>query len=284
MTALPPTSTVGAPDQGRASSAAAGCDRLEGSGGRKAELGRSAGGHGVVVRSPATLAAADVRALQILAQQWAAIEEEGAGRRHRLVVSWCRELRGLEAVEKRSRAQGRWARGPVDLMAVLRLDRDEVRNCRVLAWLLDPAAAHGLGTRLLADVLAIVSGRAGGPAPDIDALSDARVLVEVQRDNTRADVVAFGEGWALVIEAKINAGEQPEQGRRLEQMWPIDTNPVFCFLTRDGREMTTGSAAWAPLRWSQVALLLRQALDRSPHDARGRPAAEEYLRALEIHL
>jgi len=153
-----------------------------------------------------------------------------------------------------------------------------------LAWLLDPVAAHGLGTRLLAAVLATASAGAGTAVPDVNALADARVLVEEQPDKTRAGIVASVEGWSLVIEAKINAGERPEQGRRLEQLWQDHTNPLFCFHTRDGRKMTTGSTVWAPLRWSDVALLLREALGESPDDALGRPAAEEYLRALDIHL
>lgn len=218
-----------------------------------------------------------------VARQWDLVSRRASAGAHdaarRDVVRWLADLQRLEAAERSSRAAGRWVRGPADLMAVLRLHRDEVRNCRVLGWLLDPAAAHGLGVRMLRAVLDQV---APGVAASDDTLADVVVVLEDGREDTRADIVARGDGWSLVIEAKIDAAEGDRQGERLERLWG-DGNPSFCFLTRDGRAMTTGSPRWLPLRWSDIARHLRAALGDAPA-ASGRAAAKEYLRALETHL
>src|SRR4051794_35670092 len=77
-----------------------------------------------------------------MTRRWDAIER---GR----VERWNDQFASMHLLQRELQAAGRWVRGPEDLMGVLRLGRDEVRNCRVLAWLFDPLGAHGLGDRFL---------------------------------------------------------------------------------------------------------------------------------------
>ena len=153
-----------------------------------------------------------------------------------------------------------------------------------LAWLLQVDGSHGVGEnflrRLLNDWLQSAEQTKFGD------LKTTSVVTEEARDGTRADVIVRGPNWTVVIEAKIGAGEQDQQGRRLEEGWQHE-EPLFIFLTRGGtRQMRTGSEVWLPYSWAQVMSHLRYALAASGDptiDHRGRPAAREFLRTLEAY-
>ncbi|GAA2014227.1 hypothetical protein GCM10009719_26110 [Nocardioides kribbensis] len=77
-----------------------------------------------------------------------------------------------------------------------------------------------------------------------------------ERGKTRADLVIYGTGWTLVVEAKTFAVEQPEQLDRLYRLWTDDPDPQFVFLTRGERDQKTAEVSagrWTPLTWEQVA-------------------------------
>ena len=58
----------------------------------------------------------------------------------------------MQAAQQRIVRSGGWAQGPSSLMAVLDLTRNEVMNCRVVRWLLDPLARHEIGARFIAEL------------------------------------------------------------------------------------------------------------------------------------
>jgi hypothetical protein len=229
------------------------------------------------------------RQFALLQEAWEALTGSLAAQERAEIATWPGRLRQLAAIVAKSKTAGRWTRGPTDLLGVLRLERDEVRNCRVLAWLLDPAGAHGLGVSFLKALLSDLYARAPCTLPADAVLEDAWVIDEEWRNGTRADVVVraprLGGGTlAIVIEAKISAAEGHRQGARLEELWgDPETETLFCFLTRNGRPMATGSPVWVTLRWTDLAHHLATCLQKSRH-GRGRPAAEEYQRSLERHL
>lgn len=195
------------------------------------------------------------------------------------------EVDRLRAAEWSLRQRGRWVAGPTTLLEVLRLDGDEVRNCRVVRWLLDPLAPHGYGTDALSAVLTIIRERSavsGASPPDFPFPERASLMVEEARGDARADIVVNGPGWQVVIEAKIFASEGDRQGARLAELWPGAT---YVFLTRDGKAMRSGGdEEWVPLSWGDLLAAVRSVVARSSNKVHGsesvrraRSAAHDYL-------
>lgn len=163
--------------------------------------------------------------------------------------TWPTAMAGMAAARARIVDAGQWVSGPADLMAVLGIGRKEVINCRMVAWLLDPLARHGVGTRLLSSLAAELDLDIGDP-------TRVRVAVEVTKPNgSRADIVLYTPEGQVVIEAKIDAGEGDEQAAVLEHAWDGEALG-FVFLTIDGG--SPGSARhdgerWRTLRWAWIA-------------------------------
>ncbi len=188
----------------------------------------------------------------------------------------------LMAEQKRLRRLGGWVTGPSSLMAVLGLRHDEVHNCRVVAWLLDPLARHGLGVRIFTSFVHDVL-----PTEKID-VTTVRPALEVSRTESRADIVFAGLEPTVVIEAKINAGEGELQGARLERDWPDAT---LVFLTRQGIAVpgtARDPARWRPYSWYRLAYHAESALQSRSSDSVGeresRLAVAEWIRHVKEAL
>jgi hypothetical protein len=69
-------------------------------------------------------------------------------RSHRL-VQWRKQVNEMIQRQHDLQEQGRWFAGPGSILAILGRSRRETFHCRILAWLLDPMAPHGLKARLL---------------------------------------------------------------------------------------------------------------------------------------
>ena len=185
-------------------------------------------------------------AFQIMYADWLNLTR-GATR----VPAW--ELAIAEMVDEMHhlRASGRWRTGGRTLMHALGLHNDEVRLCRALAWLMTPDGWHGLGDLFLRDLLAAVG-------IEITDTTTASVVTEEVRGPTRADIVARVGSKTVLIEAKVSAGEQPEQADRLAAGWAGET-PSLVFLTPEGRTPTTAAESqgqWTGLAWRDVAKTL----------------------------
>jgi hypothetical protein len=190
-------------------------------------------------------------------------------------------LEALRRLEEQLVAAGQWAAGPATMFAALGLTGQELANCRFLGWLLDPLAPHGLGTRLLQRLLTHLNNLIGEDRlPTASTTARTTVVLEDARTGTRADLVLYGVGWTVVIEAKLGASEQPEQGMRLAREWPDAT---YVFLTRRGRPMeTAGDHDWTATTWTAIRQLVADTLHEAsppPTDATAtaRSAVRDYL-------
>lgn len=210
-----------------------------------------------------------------LSAAWIRIENRRRKREAWERTQWDAALSQLVETERSLRRLGRWTQGPSDLMDVLGLSHHEVRNCKVIRWLLDPTAPHGLGTSFLKRVL----DRLSDCSPDDDLsfrdLELAEVEVEEHRVDTRADIIIRETGRTILIEAKINAPEGDDQGHSLEERW-TDEHPVHVFLTLDRRPMDTGKRGWLPLSWGDLENDLDASLEEASGDSPGLHAAIEY--------
>lgn len=175
------------------------------------------------------------------------------------LAGWDAAIAEMAAEEAGLRAEGRWVTGPEDLLSVVGLARSELVHSAALAWLLDPRGRHGLGIGFLERFLARCF-----PEEVFAGLDDARCEVELPRGMARADIVIWGEDWMVLIENKVDAGEQPDQCDTYFQLFGEEVGPHFVFLTPSGRAPGTANgeaaAAFRSLSYPAVRDELRAAL------------------------
>lgn len=189
--------------------------------------------------------------------------------------------------------KGLWVSGPSDMLSVLGRARDELMHSRLIAWLLVPTNRHGLGRRFL-------TAFADRLWPDDQLLRSGLVTVETEESGSamdeqgalreaRADIVVRGEGVTIVIENKLDAGEQPAQCERLYWGWAAQAADArYVFLTPSGRgpmsaESDAATNAWTSLSYADVRDVLAGVLDASPAaTTAGRGTATQYLQTLRL--
>jgi hypothetical protein len=189
---------------------------------------------------------------------------------------------------------GRWVSGPEDLLTIIGRQRAELFHSRVLGWLMTPTGKHGMGSafllRLVRELWPDEEVGTGGPIViELEKSRSGVSTVSGETHEARADVVVSLERIVIVVENKLDAGEQPAQCERLYWAWrdsAVDSRWVY--LTITGRRPTTAYSdealsAWRTLSYAQVAVALDAALadtDRGELHP-GRAAALQYLTTLQ---
>jgi PD-(D/E)XK nuclease superfamily len=174
------------------------------------------------------------------------------------------------------RDEGRWRGGKHTLMQVLGIHYLELPLTAGLAWLLDPDGWHGLGGHVLSGLLDHLGLPPVVAHPVTVTREEARPAWQ-----TRADLLVRMPGSTLLFEAKVFSGEEDEQCDRLSKAWEPEA-PTRVFLTLDGRAPLTAvhsRGQWYPLTWTQVGVIIRDAIDRAPDCA---PGAREFLATIEM--
>jgi hypothetical protein len=188
----------------------------------------------------------DLDRFRALERSWTAAR---AARRIAVVAEWKRSLDQMRTTQASIVAADGWTAGPTSLMSVLGLTRNEVANCRVVRWILDPLSRHGLGTSMVTSIGEAIGQRPSNPEQVV-------VEAEVTRDETRADLFLWSpaDDWSVVVEAKVDAGEQWAQARRLEDNFPEANGFVFLTVGGERRPGTTESPErWTPMGWDWLA-------------------------------
>lgn len=222
---------------------------------------------------------------ELLQRHWQVVQNDRAAATERTVGAWRAHLGELTKTEQALRAAGRWRSGPKRLMDVLQVAWLEVPHCRVLAWLCDPNAHHGLGHGFVGRFLRAAAGVELGVDDRVEVRREEMRMVDGCR--TFADIVIRTPSTTVVVEAKIFAGEQPRQGFRLHSGWVDDAADVqYVFLTPDRRLPATAGGSdqdWTAFSWRELTELLAEALRESegPANSAGRGAVAEYLKTLE---
>ncbi|MCM1129995.1 MAG: PD-(D/E)XK nuclease family protein [Alistipes senegalensis] len=170
--------------------------------------------------------------------------------------------------------------GAINIWDVAGLKRDEVRNTAVLAWLLDCHGSHGQGNAFLKCFLeslrsipenkdAPVLGIKGSCLESVYRTMTERVFqkntTEDTRSSDRVDIVIEGNQFLLFVEAKIDAGEGPDQTGRYSQIvsdHAANRRSVLVFLTRDGRNAQAEAKGIATLSWGRLACYLEKAIKK----------------------
>jgi hypothetical protein len=211
----------------------------------------------------------------VAASEWRGLiagEEAGAAA---LVDRWRDTFDEAEQEQRRLAAAGLWLGGPPTLLAAIGQEYREVAMTAALGWLLRPDGQHGLGRAVL-DRL--------GAAVGVDVVGTVRVVLEEVRHDTRADLVVYGSGWTLVVEAKTFSSERPRQLDRIHELWAREAAPTFVFLTRGERQPVTAVESadlWHNRTWRQVAAFIRAAVAKTDAAAIA-PGVHDYVTTLEI--
>lgn len=156
-----------------------------------------------------------------------------------------------------------------DPWEVAGLERKEVRNTAVLAWLLDPEGTHGFGRLPLQTLLQTIRHNRNDIPEDYHRYCRVQVETNPTGDCTnRVDIEIDADNFLLFIEVKIDANEQPEQiaryckdaeHRAMSRPWTV------VFLTPQGKESQTLGSKFKPenvpcLSWRQLATNLENPL------------------------
>jgi hypothetical protein len=161
-------------------------------------------------------------------------------------------------------------RCPISLFRTMDHGRLETAHTRVLAWLLDPRKEHGFGDKLLAALLSRFDSVHVGRFHVERVASE--FSLEWSAGEGRFDVLAQGEWestgkrvpWTLVIEAKVDAGEEEGQLDNYDD-WlrshAADHEIYRVFLTPDGRAPDTGAEEWEPLSFLELVQSFRGVYD-----------------------
>lgn len=206
--------------------------------------------------------------------------------RKKVVSEWNRSMQGARAEHDELVKTGKWVSGPSHLLDVIGKARWETYHSAILAWLLNPIAPHGLGSRFLERFLTAID-------PGFEWAKDLSAVVprtEVWKGNSRADIVLLAPEFRVVVEVKVDADEQPKQCLRLFRDWTAGSpayETFFAFLTPHGdrRPKTAtdeATDAFTGLGFHQVEELLRQAMEIGPSRTEwpGRAVVDAYARTL----
>ncbi len=168
---------------------------------------------------------------------------------------WFNELRS-PLIESR---KGAFHCKPWDLAG---LNRDEVRNSSVLAWLLNPKGSHGLGGIALTPVLQKLHEHLPDKFPVVvDGYCCVRTEYNPDGEiSNRVDIEIDSKSFYLIIEVKINAWEGKDQIKRYGDIAAKQAGRrpwAIVFLTPSGRAAETAEdyskTNVLPLSWYELA-------------------------------
>lgn len=143
------------------------------------------------------------------------------------------------------------------------LQRKEVPNTAVLAWLLDPFGSHGFGKLPLQVLLRLIRSQNRHDIP-ADFSHSCHIQTEVcptGDEANRVDIEISADNFFLLIEVKIDAGEQEQQIARYcrdAEIRAVNRPWAVVFLTPQGRRPLSGNSKLPVesvpcLSWRQLA-------------------------------
>lgn len=204
------------------------------------------------------------------------------------IDAWKRCFHEFVERQQQLRASGQWISGPSDLLGVIGKSRRETYHSAVLAWLLDPGAPHGLSTRFLEAILKECRPKA---AIGAESLASTVTECEVARSKSRADIVVWSRDVTIVVEAKVDHVERPEQCDDLYADFREEQDALFVFLTPDGRKPKTATHEAADefctLSFRTIRSILHDTCENAGSDAAGSlgwHSVLSYLRTLEVEF
>ncbi|MCX5580793.1 PD-(D/E)XK nuclease family protein [Kaistia terrae] len=176
-------------------------------------------------------------------------------------------LGNLAPMLGRTRQQG----DAVDIWSVAGLGHNEVRNSRVLTWLLDPHGSHGAGDAYLVELWDRISGttKAGFPMRGIQRV--VRENYPIGNGEHRIDIEITGAEFVIFLEVKVNAGEtksgQIEQYGKLAKIKADSLGKQHHAVMYLSETPPAAPSKCIPLRWKDVARSIQSVARHREPDA-----------------
>jgi hypothetical protein len=157
--------------------------------------------------------------------------------------------------------------GRFNIFDALRIERAEIRHSNFLAWLLDPAESHGLGSLFLRSFLMDLlkkDCREDRPIGPVDLDGVELQGVEIRREWRNIDLLIVSRHPSLVITIE-NKVESREHGNQLSQYEDVvrrefsgvpESCRVFVFLTKD--QINPSAEGWFPYSYAELYRVLNR--------------------------
>lgn len=167
----------------------------------------------------------------------------------------------------------------LNVLEVAGLGRQETKHSRVLAWLLRPDEAHGLGTSLIDFLIGQASEAGKVPAgvstADLQGQADDAVVVCESLSNIDLFIWSAKARLVITIENKVDAGLSDTQLNKyfqyVERVYP-DCTHLYFFLTPAGYKVPLDKSAepetWTPISYGDIVGVLEGTV--SPDEPRSR--------------
>jgi PD-(D/E)XK nuclease superfamily len=179
-------------------------------------------------------------------------EQDAAAKLDRRFAEEQRAVEILLRLVQEAKLGGRWRNTRFNVFDVLGRPRLEEAHSGFLAWLLNPAEAHGFGDAFLREFMRRAVGN--GPPSTLDV----SVCREYRFRDLRFDIHVEGDQWCLVVENKINdfawvdqCGEYQEYCKkrkdRGERAWLV-------YVTPPTRRPSKRTISW--LSYREIRLIL----------------------------
>lgn len=161
-----------------------------------------------------------------------------------------------------------------DPWQVAGLKRDEMRNSKVLSWLLNPRGSHGFGSALLLALLNEINSclvKNEQSTFDLKVSNNCRVKEEQCPDGNqgnRVDIEIDDANFYLIIEVKIDAYEQDSQLERYANLAQKRANNRIwgiIYITPSGKQSLTAGGyidKVLAISWKQLAHILSDGLPK----------------------
>jgi hypothetical protein len=153
-----------------------------------------------------------------------------------------------------------------DPLRLMKLGRDEVRVVSLLSWLLNPYGSHGYGPVLLQGFLAYIHQY----IPSFPTFADSRCQVRTEinlngESDSRADIEIDFDHFYIIIEAKVDALEQPRQVERYCEQARKRTKQncipwAIIYLTPSGKKPSHEDRNLVCLSWYQLSHTLQKSM------------------------
>ena len=157
----------------------------------------------------------------------------------------------------------------------------EIRHSNIIAWLMDPNAAHGLGGRVLS---ALIRHAGGNPSGDLSDFA-------IRREAGHIDILAVSRECrlTLAVENKIWSGEHDDQLARyrrfVEKSYP-GWDHLYLYLTPndDAPESAEDAAVWSTLGYGDLAQIVGSAASGMQLEPKARMLIDDYLECIRRHI
>jgi hypothetical protein len=147
--------------------------------------------------------------------------------------------------------------------------RQEVRHSTFLRWLLDPSETHGLGAYFLRAFAKRIAHRSSGVHPtapsvfDVDSWTLQRTEVLQEWNSIDLLIKDDIDGFALIVENKIDTGEHSNQLQRYRQLvessFPAHQK-LYSYLTIGGA--APSDEFYVPVDYSEIVALIDDTIER----------------------